>query len=89
MSKKTPKTLKPNKKRVRVSKKQNTYNKHYKTMLKSVIKSVQTAENKEDASAKVIIAQKVIDSLVTKGIIKKNNASNKKSRLMKFANKIA
>ena len=89
MSKKTPKTIKPNKKRVRTSKKQNAYNKHYKTMLKTAIKNVQTAENKEDTSAKVVIAQKIIDSLASKGIIKKNNASNKKSRLMKYANKIA
>ena len=89
MSKKTPKTLKPNKKRVRTSKKQNSYNRHYKTMLKTAIKNVQAAETKEDAAEKTVIAQKLIDSLTTKGILKKNNASNKKSRIMKFVNKMA
>ncbi len=80
---------KSTKKRVVLSKKQNSYNKHYKTMLKTAIKNIQTSETKEDASVKVIIAQKIIDALVVKGIIKKNNASNKKSRIMKFVNKMA
>ncbi len=80
---------KSTKKRVVLSKKQNSYNKHYKTMLKTAIKNIHSSETKEDASVKVIIAQKIIDALVVKGIIKKNNASNKKSRIMKFVNKMA
>ena len=88
MSKKSPKTIRPNKKRLKQSKKQNAYNKHYKTMMKTVLKKVKASENKEVAAVNVIEAQSILDKLVVKGVIKKNNASNKKSKLMKFVAKI-
>ena len=88
MSKKSPKTIRPNKKRLKQSKKQNAYNKHYKSMMKTALKKVKSSENKEDAKVNVIAAQSILDKLVIKGIIKKNNASNKKSKLMKFAEKM-
>ena len=76
------------KKRLRQAKKQNAYNKHYKTMMKTALKKVKNSENKEVAAVNAIEAQSILDKLVTKGIIKKNNASNKKSKLMKFAAKV-
>lgn len=75
-------------KRLRQSKKENAYNRHYKTMMKTALKKVKTSVTKEDATANVLAAQSILDRLVTKGIIKKNNASNKKSKLMKFAEKV-
>lgn len=88
MSKKSPKTIRPNKKRLKQSKKQNAYNKHYKSMMKTALKKVKNSENKEDANINVLAAQSILDKLVIKGVIKKNNASNKKSKLMKFADKM-
>ena len=76
------------KKRLRQSKKLNAYNKHYKTMMKTALKKVKNSETKEDARLNAIAAQSILDKLVSKGIIKKNNASNKKSKLMKFAERI-
>lgn len=76
------------KKRLRQTKKLNAYNKHYKTMMKTALKKVKSSENKEDAKVNVIAAQSILDKLVIKGVIKKNNASNKKSKLMKFAEKM-
>jgi len=88
MSKKSPKTIRPNKKRLKQSKKQNAYNRHYKSMIKTALKKVKTSVTKEEATVNVLAAQSILDRLVTKGVIKKNNASNKKSKLMKFAEKM-
>jgi len=77
------------KKRLKQAKKQNAYNRHYKSMMKTAMKKVLLSKDKEEAKPNLLVAQSVIDKLVIKGIIKKNNASNKKSRLMKFINKLA
>ncbi len=74
------------KKRLRVSKKQNKYNRHYKSMMKTAVKKVKGSEKKEDGQKNLLIAQSILDKLVIKGVIKKNKASNQKSKLMKFVN---
>ena len=74
------------KKRVRTSEKRRIRNKAYKTNMKSSIKKVGASENKEEATAALKDAQSVIDKLVSKGIIKKNTAANKKSRLTRHVN---
>jgi small subunit ribosomal protein S20 len=74
------------KKRVRTSEKRRIRNKAYKTSMKSSIKRVRASENKEEATAALKDAQSVIDKLVSKGIIKKNTAANKKSRLTRHVN---
>ena len=75
-------------KRLKKSKVENAYNRHYRTMMKTALKKVKTSATKEEGSINLIAAQSILDKLVIKGIIKKNNASNKKSRLSKFLNKI-
>ena len=74
------------KKRVRTSEKRRLRNKAYKTSMKTSVKRVRTSENKEKATAALKEAQSVIDKLVSKGIIKKNTAANKKSRLTRHVN---
>jgi len=71
-------------KRLKQSKKLNEYNKHYRTLMKTAVKKVESSITKEDAEKNYLMAQSVIDKLVKKGILKKNNASNKKSKLMRF-----
>ncbi|MBU4486479.1 MAG: 30S ribosomal protein S20 [Candidatus Delongbacteria bacterium] len=75
-------------KRLKKSKVENAYNRHYKSMMKTALKKVRSATSKEDGAKNLIAAQSILDKLVIKGVIKKNNASNKKSRLSKFVSKI-
>jgi len=69
-------------KRVKQSRKANARNKHYKSMLKNAVKSVEQAasENKKEQYKKAV---SIIDKVMRKGVIHKNKASRKKSRLAK------
>lgn len=71
-------------KSVRQNERRRLINRKRKGLLKSHIKSVITAiEQKDSAQAKdaFISTVSVIDKLVVKGLIHKNNAARKKSRL--------
>ena len=72
-------------KRVKQSRKANARNKHYKSMLKNAVKSVNEAPSeKKDEEYKKAVS--VIDKVMRKGVIHKNKASRKKSRLAKTLN---
>ena len=73
-------------KRIELSERQRERNRGYKTNLKSAIKSVVEADSKESAADSLKAAFGVIDKLAIKGIIPKNRAANKKSRLARFVN---
>ncbi len=78
------------KKRLRQSKKRKKENKVFKTKMKEVIKEIKTLvdDNEvEKAEEKLSTAYKAIDKAAKKGVIKKKNASRKKSRLTKLVNK--
>ena len=70
-------------KRVRQNLKENQRNKHYKSAVKSAIKNVLDAENKESAATALPTSLSIIDKTARKGIIHKNKAANQKSRLMR------
>jgi len=55
-------------------------------MMKTAIKRVHAAENKERAQAELRKAITLLDRLAAKGIIHKNNAANRKSKLTRFVN---
>ncbi|KAA3610241.1 MAG: 30S ribosomal protein S20 [Calditrichaeota bacterium] len=76
-------------KRIRTNETSRQYNKRYKTELKSALKDAFAAETKDDGSQKISKAFKLLDKLVQKNILHKNNASNQKSRLSKFVNGLA
>ncbi|MCI8309141.1 MAG: 30S ribosomal protein S20 [Clostridia bacterium] len=59
----------------------------YKTAIKSFENSVE-AEKKEDAEALFKIAVKKIDQACSKGVLKANTASRKKSSLAKKLNSV-
>ena len=64
-------------------------NKSYKTRVKNVVKDVEAAiqaQDKEAAEKAFYEAVSVIDRVASKGIIHKNNAARKKSRLAKKVN---
>ena len=68
-------------KRIRQAEKSRLRNKHYKSLMKNVIKRVKSAGTKAEAESLYPEAASIIDSIAGKGIIHKNNAANKKSRL--------
>lgn len=82
--------IKSAKKNLRKSKKRFEKNKKIKEELKKTIKDFQklvTAKKTEEAKKMIPLVYKRIDKAVKKGIIKKNTASRKKSRLTHFCQK--
>jgi small subunit ribosomal protein S20 len=76
-------------KRHRQSLKRRAMNRSRKSELKTWIRKVRTAQDKETAKAAYNKVVSLLDKLATKGIIHKNKASNQKSRLALFINKLA
>jgi small subunit ribosomal protein S20 len=65
-------------------------NRIYKTKLRNAVKAVlKPGMSVEEMNEKFILAQTIIDKAAKKGIIHKNNAANKKSRMMKRINKLS
>lgn len=76
--------IKSAKKRIRVTEKKTLANKMIKSALKTTIKKFEvavTGGNKEEATVAFAGAVKALDMTATKGIIHKNKAARKKSRL--------
>ena len=72
------------KKRVLINERNRVRNQAVKTRVKTMVKKVLAAveaKEVEAAKAALTVAFKELDKAVTKGILKKNTASRKKSRL--------
>ena len=78
-------------KRVRQEKKRKAYNVSVKSGVKAKFKAVrdEVATGKVKTNAELIAAIKEIDRAVRKGVIKKQTAARKKSRLTKSYNTVA
>ncbi|GDX62709.1 hypothetical protein LBMAG34_2430 [Candidatus Saccharibacteria bacterium] len=78
-------------KRVRQEKKRKAYNVSVKSGVKAKFKAVrdEVATGKVKTNAELIAAIKEIDRAVRKGVIKKQTAARKKSRLTKSYNAVA
>ena len=74
-------------KRVRQSRKSNSRNRHYKSMMRTAIKNVLSAD-KNEAPEQLKKAISTIDRVATKGIIHNNNAARQKSKITKFVNNL-
>ena len=75
-------------KRVRQSRKANSQNKHYKSMMKSAIKNVMELTSKKDVDNQLKNAISIIDKVTGKGVIHKNTASRQKSRISNHINSL-
>lgn len=75
-------------KRARQTPKRTEYNKHYKAKIKSAVKNVLSAKKKDDAEKVLKTAVTVLDRAATKGILHRNTAANKKSKLTRHVNKM-
>jgi small subunit ribosomal protein S20 len=71
-------------KRIRQTETRTERNRYYRTRLKNIVKAVRSAideGNKEEAQAAFKVANQQIHKFVSKGILKKETASRKVSRL--------
>ena len=83
--------IKSAKKRVLVNEKKAAQNQMIKSAVKTEIKKVRAAVeagNKEEAAKALLAATSAIDKAESKGVIKKNTASRKVSRLALAVNKL-
>ena len=80
--------LKASKQDIKRNKRNYDRNKHLKTLLKSALKRAYSVLEKPDDSTQstVFSTCKLLDQSVSKGILKKNTAARKKSRLVKAYN---
>ncbi|AZR73183.1 30S ribosomal protein S20 [Anoxybacter fermentans] len=84
--------IKSAKKRVKITKKRTLRNRANKSALRTAIKRFERAVAEGDlekAKVELVKAQSTIDKSVKKGIIHKNNAARKKSRLARMFNQLA
>jgi small subunit ribosomal protein S20 len=76
-------------KRIGTNKKAQERNKAVKSEFKRAIRATRlaiTAGDKEKATASLLLASKKLDKAVSKGVIHKNQAANKKSAISKSVN---
>ncbi len=79
-------------KRVKTNEKRRLRNASQKSALRTAVKAAEVAvenNNVDNAKQALIIATKKLDKAVTKGLIHKNAASRKKSRLAKKLNALS
>jgi len=81
-------THKSAKKRIRTIARKRVINQQGTSRIKSSIKKVLATANKDEAEKLYKEAVSVLDKGTTKGLIKKNNASRKKSQLTKHLNSL-
>ena len=75
-------------KQARQSLKRRERNKQYKVRIKSAIKKVLETKNKETAQKELKSTVTLLDRVAARGIIHRNNAAHKKSRLTKYVNSL-
>ena len=84
--------IKSAKKRVLVSQTKAMQNKAAKSALKTEIKKFEAAVaegNRSEAEGAYKVAVKAVDKAVSKGLLHRNNAANKKSKMTVKLNKLA
>ena len=84
--------IKSAKKRVMVSQTKAAQNKAAKSALKTDIKKFEVAVaegNRSEADVAYKVAVKAVDKAVSKGLLHRNNAANKKSKMTVKLNKLA
>ena len=77
-------THKSAKKRIRTSLKRNEHNRHYRSMMRKAMRRVREGEDNESRPENLRRACAILDRLVSKGIIHRNTAARRKSKLNKL-----
>ena len=76
-------------KRIRQAEKQALRNRRIKSMVKTSIRRYEEAlrgDDRDSARVRLVAAVRQIDKAVAKGVVNKNNAARKKSRLARMFN---
>ena len=81
-------THKSAEKRIRVSARRQVVNKAAESRIKSSVKKVLATTTKEEAEKLYKEAVSILDKGTTKGLIKQNTASRKKSMITRHLNKL-
>ena len=76
-------------KRIRSSARRHARNKANLARMRTLIKKVRLAKDKQKGSAALRTAVKLLDELAAKRVIHRNKAANQKSKLTVFVNKMA
>ncbi|MBD3421664.1 MAG: 30S ribosomal protein S20 [Chitinivibrionales bacterium] len=76
-------------KRIRQSKKENLRNKMARSRMRTALKKVYSLNKKDEATQAMKEAVSVLDKNVKFRVIHKNNAANKKSRLVHYVTKLS
>ncbi|MFA6235323.1 MAG: 30S ribosomal protein S20 [Bacteroidota bacterium] len=74
------------KKRMRTSERLRLYNRANKSRVKTAVKDLRNTTDKSSAEEKYKEVSAILDRLATRGIIHRNTAANRKSKLAKFVN---
>jgi len=75
-------------KRARTNKKANLVNRMGRSQIKTAVKDVTESKDKKSAEEALKTAMSVLDKSVKSGLIHKNKAANKKSKLVKAISKL-
>ncbi|MDZ7362085.1 MAG: 30S ribosomal protein S20 [candidate division KSB1 bacterium] len=75
-------------KRNRQAKRRALRNKQYRSKMRTMIKKVLAATDRQAVENDFKKTVSLLDKLVTRGVIHQNNAANQKSRLSKFFNSL-
>lgn len=73
---------------MRQEQKRRAHNRQLRSKMRTLVRKVQTAENKEEGEKHLNSAISYLDRMAVKGIIHKNNAANKKSQLVTYVNNL-
>lgn len=69
--------------RVRRNERDNSKNRHYKSLLKTSLRAVTSAKDKKTATESLNAFVSLVDKMVVKGILHRNKAANTKSKIAK------
>jgi small subunit ribosomal protein S20 len=75
-------------KRIRQTKRRTQRNRQYRSEMRTTIKNVLAAKDRQSVEKDLRAAASLLDKLVNHGIIHRNKAANQKSRLAKFYNRL-
>jgi len=76
--------IKSAKKAMRQARRRTVTNRAQRSALRTAVKRVRGAANKQDATQAYAAAVRLLDRAARKGLIHKNNAARQKSRLAKY-----
>jgi small subunit ribosomal protein S20 len=75
-------------KRIRQSKRRTLRNRQYRAKMRTTLKKIVEAKDRQSVGKDLQSAVSLLDKLVNRGIIHRNKAANQKSRLARFFNKL-